>query len=226
MCPFSCFSFLLSVFFPHTLDKRPLFFSFFLESMWIKEKLWELNMCTHDITLSFLTTGHPFFPQTLFNLHSQTAFSANNMARDFLNSSLVEGYWQWKENSGQVWEGSLRVFPVGISVSMLLSTQLIMLSSRLFFSGPTERCHTFWWRDTDLHHRAPSVCSGVHRSVGTRSWYAYWWRALPAQLPPAIREDAVCVAQVGGWSGVSWRSERTWIRRSLKQWFNFLFYFF
>lgn len=79
------------------------------------------------------------------------------------------GYWLWKENSGQIWEGSLRVSPVGLSVSMLLSTQLITWSSGLFFSGPTAHCHTFWWRDTDLHHRV--LCQ-----AGADSWYARWRR--------------------------------------------------
>lgn len=149
-------------------------------------------MCLHDITLSVLTTGFHIFPQSLLNLHSRTSFFANSLARGSLNTSPVEGYWQWKENSGQVWEGSLPVFPVGLSVSMLLSSQLIMQSSGLFFSGPTARRHTFWWRDTDLHHRAPSVWGRAHCQAEARSWYAYWWRALPARLLLTVSEGTVC----------------------------------
>lgn len=137
----------------------------------------------------FFSTGIHIFPQSLLNLHSQASFFANSLAREFLNTSHVKGYWQWKENSGQVWEGSLHVFPVGLSVSMLLSTQLIMQSFRRFFSGPTARCHTFWWRDTDLHHRAPSVWSRAHCQAEACSWYAYWWRALPARPLLTISED-------------------------------------
>lgn len=158
-------------------------------SVWINKSLQELKMRLYDIIpYFFFTTGIHIFPQSLLNLHSQASFFANSLAREFLNTSHVKGYWQWKENSGQVWEGSLHVFPVGLSVSMLLSTQLIMRSFRRFFSGPTARCHTFWWRDTDLHHRAPSVWSRAHCQAEACSWYAYWWRALPARLLLTISE--------------------------------------
>lgn len=89
-----------------------------------------------NIMLSFLTTGFYFCPQSLLNLHSCTSFFANRLAIDFLNTSRVKSYWQWKENSGQLWEGSLHVFPAGLSVSMLLSAQLIIENSRLFSQDP------------------------------------------------------------------------------------------
>lgn len=141
----------------------------------------------------------------ILNLHSLTTLWAKSLARDFLNTSCVKGYWQWKENSGQVWEGSLHVFPVGLSVSMLLSTQLIMQSSRLFFSGPTAHCRTFWWRDTDLHHRAPSVWSRAHCQAGARSWYAYWWRILPVCPLLPISEDVYVCADLFAGFKIFWK---------------------
>lgn len=69
----------------------------------------------------------------------------------------------------------MRVFPVGLSFSMLLSTQLIMWRSRLFFSGPTAHCHTFGWRDTGPYHRAPSVWGTAHCQAQTCSCSTYWW---------------------------------------------------
>lgn len=92
-----------------------------------------------------MTSPIQFFPQSILSIH-RAIFLLTGLRLS--NTVPVEGPRLWKENRVQVWDGSLPVFPVGLSVSMLLSTQLIMLSSELFFSGPTARCHTFWWRDT------------------------------------------------------------------------------
>lgn len=114
---------------------------------------------------------------------------------DFINAAYFEGYWQWNENSGQVWEGSLRVFPVDLSFSMLLSTQLIMQGSGLFFL----RTHSILPHILMAWHRSlpqsPSVWSEANWQAESRSWSAYWWSTLPVWLLLLISEDVhACAA--------------------------------
>lgn len=91
---------------------------------------------------------------------------------DFLNTTRFEGYWQWIENSGQVWEGSLHVFPVSLSFSMLLSNQLIMESSGLFFltathsDGVTQTSTTEPALSEAQHTARPRPAAGSHIGEG------------------------------------------------------------